>query len=146
LAERRHELTMRARDQAKRAREKRLLTAIRRLGMAIAPPVGQFCLRAGQDKLLVVAHSDGIKVKGGPVAGMPARFMPRVWDAEQGLDPVASRALLRAWASRKTGDEVRRAELQAELGVDDTGAMQLCRWMSCQARLRAVRMLLELGS
>ena len=146
LAERRHELTMRARDQAKRAREKRLLTATRRLGMAIAPPVGQFCLRAGQDKLLVVVHSDGIKVKGGPVAGMPARFMPRVWDAEQGLDPVASRALLRAWASRKTGDEVRRAEMQAELGVDDTGAMQMCRWMSCQARLRAVRMLLELGS
>lgn len=146
LAERRHELAMRARDQAKRAREERLLAATKRLAMAIAPPVGQFCLRVGQDSVLVVVDSDGTKVKGGPVAGMPARFMPRVWDAEQGLDPVASRALLRAWASRKTGDEERRAKMQVELGVDDVGAMQMCRWMSCQARLRAVRMLLELGS
>ncbi|MFT5582788.1 MAG: hypothetical protein ACI9VR_000364 [Cognaticolwellia sp.] len=146
LAERRHELAMRARDQAKRAREERLLAATKRLGMAISPPVGQFCLRAGQDSVIVVVDSDGTKVKGGPVAGMPARFMPRVWDSEQGLDPVASRALLRAWASRKTGDETRRAKMQTELGVDDVGAMQMCRWMSCQARLRAVRMLLELGS
>ena len=146
LAERRHELAMRARDQAKRAREERLLSATKRLGIAISPPVGQFCLRAGQDSVLVVVDSDGTKIKGGPVAGMPARFMPRVWDAEHGLDPVASRALLRAWASRKTGDETRRAKMQAELGVDDAGAMNLCRWLSCQARLRAVRMLLELGS
>lgn len=145
LAERRHELAMRARDQAKRAREERLLRATKRLGMAIPPPTGQFCLRAGKDKVLVVVDSDGAKVKGGPVAGMPARFMPRVWDAEQGLDPVASRALLRAWASRKTGDEARRSSIQLELGSDDAGAMRMCRWLSCQARLRAVRMLLELG-
>lgn len=145
LAERRHEITLRARDQARRDREQRLLESVARLGSALPPPEGSFCLRAGRDKVLVVAESRGGVIKGGPVAGVPARFMPRVWSAEQGLDPVASRALLRAWASRKTGDEQRRAQVQQSLGSQDQQARDLCRWLSCQARLRAVRMLLELG-
>ena len=145
LADRRHRLAMRSRLVTRRGDEARLLDLARRLQRAITPPAGKFCLRAGRDAVLVVADSDGRTVKGGPVASVDARFMPTVWTPDRGLDAVAARALMRAWATRARGDEERRASLMEELSGNDEDAQILCRWLSCQARLRAVRMLLELG-
>ncbi|HJN72674.1 MAG TPA: hypothetical protein QGF58_01955 [Myxococcota bacterium] len=145
LADRRHRLAMRRRIVARRGDEARLLSLARRLQTATQPPSGKFCLRAGHDSVLVVAESDGSTVKGGPVANIDARFMPTVWSADRGLDAVAARALMRGWATRTRGDEERRSALMVELTGTDARADVLCRWLSCQARLRAVRMLLELG-
>lgn len=145
LADRRHSLAMRRRDQARRDRESHLWSLVRRLSESLAPPTGSWCLRAGQDTVLIVAESDGVRVRGGPVAGVPSRFMPVVWSPEGGLDAIAARALLRGWATRRTGNEERRAQLQEQLGADDAGARAMCRWLSCQSRLRSVRLLLELG-
>jgi len=145
LADRRHRLAMRSRLVTRRGDEARLLQLAHRLQRATQPPVGKFCLRAGRDSVLVVAESDGTHIKGGPVASVDARFMPTVWSPERGLDAVAARALMRAWATRNRGDEDRRAELMSELTGTDPQADVLCRWLSCQARLRAVRMLLELA-
>lgn len=145
LADHRHRLAMRGRLVTRRGDEARLLTLARRLQKASEPPAGKFCLRAGRDSVLVVADSDGSTIKGGPVASVDARFMPTVWSPERGLDAVAARALMRAWATRTRGDEERRGEIMENLSGDDANADVLCRWLSCQARLRAVRMLLELG-
>ena len=146
LAERRHRLALRGRMLRRAAEEARLLRAVRRLADSIPPPRGTFCLRAGHDAVLVVADCDGERVRGGPVAGLPARFLPTVWSRQSGLEPTGTRALLRAWATRQRGDEDRRAEQAAELGHDDEQAQGLCRWLSAQSRLRAVRMLLELSA
>jgi len=146
LADRRHHLAVQARGVAKRGARARLLRATRALSSALAPPQGQVCLRAGHDPVLVVAESDGSAVRGGPVGGVPAAFLPHVWNQEDGLDASAARILLRAWATRARGDEARRAEIQDELGATDALAGGLCRWVSGQARLRALRMLMELGA
>ena len=107
------------------------------------PPSGTVCLRAGHDAVITVAESDGTTVRGGPVAGLPARFLPIIYTRAAGMDPSGCRALLRAWATRTRGDEARRAALQDELGTSDETAAALCRWMAGQARLRAFRLLLE---
>lgn len=146
LADRRHHLAVQARGVAKRGARARLLRATRALSAALPPPQGQVCLRAGHDPVLVVAESDGESVRGGPVGGVPPTFLPHVWNPEDGLDATAARVLLRAWATRARGDEDRRAEVQDDLGSDDALAGGLCRWVSGQARLRALRMLMELGA
>ena len=146
LAERRHRLAMRSRMLRRSAEEARLLRAVRRLEHSIPPPRGIFCLRAGHDQVLVVADCDGERIRGGPVAGLPARFLPTVWSRQGGLEPTGTRALLRAWATRQRGDEERRAVQAAALGHDDEQAQGLCRWLSAQSRLRSVRMLLELSA
>ncbi|MCB9761716.1 MAG: hypothetical protein H6739_17865 [Alphaproteobacteria bacterium] len=145
LADRRHRAAFRSKAWKRHADEARLLRLVRRLSDALPPPTGTFCLRAGHDAVMVVVESDGAVVRGGPVAGLPARFLPTVWGPDIGLDATTARALMRAWATRGRGDEARRKQVQAELGASDAKAHQLCRWLSAQARLRAVRMLLELG-
>lgn len=144
LADRRHRVAMRRRLVARRSDEARLLRLAHRLAQAVPPPEGRWCLRAGRDAVIVLAESDGKTVKGGPVAGVDARFLPTVW-GKDGLDAVGARALMRAWATRRRGDDERREGLQLQLGGQDAEADQLCAWLSCQARLRAVRLLLELG-
>ncbi|MCP4809323.1 MAG: hypothetical protein GY913_11905 [Proteobacteria bacterium] len=144
LADRRHRLAMRRRLVTRRSDEARLLRLAHRLADAVPPPEGRWCLRAGRDAVIVIAESDGTTVKGGPVAGIDARFLPTVW-GDQGLDAVGARALMRAWATRARGDEDKRGGLQTQLGGQDDEAAKLCGWLSCQARLRAVRLLLELG-
>ncbi len=146
LADRRHHLAMQARGVARRGARARLLRATRSLSAALPPPQAHVCLRAGHDPVVVVAESDGRSVRGGPVGGVPASFLPHVWSPEDGLDATAARVLLRAWATRARGDEPRRVELQEELGGTDELAGGLCRWVSGQARLRALRMLMELGA
>jgi hypothetical protein len=143
LADARHTLVLRARVQRRATARGRLLAAVRRLERALPPPAGTVCLRAGHDAVMVVAESDGEVVRGGPVAGVPARFLPVIYTRAAGLDPGGCRALLRAWATRTGGDEERRARIQAQLGADDAAAAALCRWLAGQARLRASRLLLE---
>lgn len=143
LADRRHRVALRARLVTRKADETELLRLARRLGAALPPPAGRWVLRAGNDAVMVLAESDGEKVRGGPVAGLDARFLPTVWSDDNGLDAVSARALMRAWATRRRGNEQRRAQLQGEIGADDDGAQALCRWLSAQSRLRAVRMLME---
>ena len=145
LAENRHHLLMRSRHVTARSGEARLLRAVRALGLALPPPKATVCLRAGMDSVLVVAESDGQSVKGGGLAALPIRFLPEIWSAQRGLDASASRMLLRSYATRKTGDEERREEVQRELGALDSQADQLCRWLSAQARLRSATKLLELS-
>jgi hypothetical protein len=145
LAENRHHLLMRSRHVSARAGEARLLRAVRALGTSLAPPVATVCLRAGLDSVLVVAESDGETVKGGGLAALPIRFLPEIWSARRGLDASASRMLLRSFATRKSGDEERRGEIQKALGASDIQASQLCRWLSAQARLRSASKLLELS-
>lgn len=146
LADTRHTLMMRARRQRRSTARGRLLAAIRGLERALPPPTGTFCLRAGHDAVITVATSDGAAVRGGPVAGLPAPFLPIIYTRAAGLDPSGCRALLRAWSTRGRGDEARRAGLQAELEASDTDAAALCRWLAGQARLRAFRLLLERSS
>lgn len=145
LAHNRHHMLMRSRHVNARQGEARLLRAVRALGQAVAPPVGTVCLRAGQDSVLVVAESDGQRVLGGGLAALPVRLLPEVWSPERGLDASASRMLLRSFATRRTGDEARRTEVQQELGATDEQADHLCRWLSAQARLRSSAKLLQLS-
>jgi len=146
LAATRHSLVMRARLQRRSTARGRLLAAIRRLERALPPPAGTVCLRAGHDAVITVAESDGVTVRGGPVAGLPARFLPIIYTRAAGLDPSGCRALLRAWATRARGDEERRVGLQSSLEATDDTAAALCRWLAGQARLRAFRLLLERSS
>ncbi len=143
LAEARHTIVLRRRRQRRLSGRSRLLAAVRALERALPPPAGTVCLRAGHDAVLVVAESDGERIRGGPVAGVPARFLPVLYTRAAGLDPTGCRALLRAWATRARGDEERRGRVQAELGATDEQAAALCRWIAGQARLRAFRLLLE---
>jgi len=146
LADTRHSLVLRARLQRRSTARGRLLAAIRGLERALPPPSGTVCLRAGHDAVITVAESDGATVRGGPVAGLPARFLPVIYTRAAGLDPSGCRALLRAWATRGRGDEARRVGLQASLSATDDTAAALCRWLAGQARLRAFRLLLERSS
>lgn len=145
LANNRHHMRMRSRHLSARQGEARLLRAVRRLGLALSPPIATVCLRAGQDGVLVVAQSDGQQVKGGGLAALPIRHLPIIWTAERGLDASASRMLLRSFATRRTGDESRRDSVQQELGATDEQADHLCRWLSAQARLRSAAKLLQLS-
>jgi hypothetical protein len=146
LADRRHHLAVQARSVARRGAHARLLRATRSLAAALQPPSGVFCLRAGHDPVLIIAKSDGRSVRGGPTGGVPAEFLPLVWSPETGLDAPAARVLLRAWATRTRGDEERRAAVQRQNNATDEKASALCRWISGEARLRALRMLMELGA
>ena len=146
LTDKRHQLRMRSRKVSRHNGEARLLRAVRALGQALPPPAGRVCLRAGHDAVMVVAESVDNQVRGGAVAGLPARHLPVIWSQESGLDAASSRVLLRAFATRTGGDEERRAAVQQELGSTDVLASQICRWLSAQARLRATRRLLELGT
>ncbi|MEC7242217.1 MAG: hypothetical protein VXW32_13370 [Myxococcota bacterium] len=145
LTERRHTLLMRSRHVHARQGEARLLRAVRSLALALPPPETTVCLRAGMDSVLVVAESDGLTVRGGGLAALPIRHLPEIWSPQRGLDASASRMLLRSFATRRTGDEARRSEVQRDLQSNDEEAEHLCRWLSAQARLRATTKLLELS-
>jgi hypothetical protein len=144
LTSSRHQLLMRSRMVNCRNGEARLLRAVKSLASALSPPSGQFCLKADEDGLMVVAMSDGERVTGGGVASIPAKFIPTVFSPDSGIDPSASRVLLRSWATRRSGDQELQAKVMEDLGGDDKGAEQLCIWLSAQSRLRAARKLLEL--
>ncbi len=139
----RHQLAVAGRKAHKQDRATRLAGTVRRLATTLAPPTGHFCLKASRDGVQVLAHSDGSTVRGGAAAGEAGRFLPVVYTPDQGLDAQAARFLMRAWATREIGDPLAREVAQATLQAEDSGAKQLMRWLSCMARLRSARLLLE---
>ena len=106
------------------------------------PPRGRFCLRADANGVLVLVESDGSCVRGGAAAELEAQFLPVLWRRDGDLDVQASRAVLRAWARRGDGDSARRAAASSALGTGEAGAAAIVRWLTGQARLRALRLVL----
>ncbi len=139
----RHQLAVAGRKAHQQDRATRLAGMVRRLTACMKPPTGRFCLKATQDGVQVRAESDGTTVRGGAAAGEAGRFLPVVYTPDQGLDAQAARFLMRAWATRKSGDPLAQEVVQATLGSEDDQAQGLMRWMSCMARLRSALMLLE---
>ena len=143
LLDARHRLWIAHRHQNRRERIGRLATAVRQLQQAMPPPQGRVCLRAQADGQLVIAHGDGLSLRGQATADPLTKDLHPVYTSGKGLRPGASRFLLRAWASRRKGDEDRRAEIQASLGAQDETASTMMRWLAGMARLRAAGLLLQ---
>jgi len=139
----RHQLAVSGRRAHQQDRATRLAGMVRRLTASMSPPAGRFCLKATSDGVQVIAESNGDTVRGGAAAGEAVRFLPVVYSPDQGLDAQAARFLLRAWATKDSGDALAREVAQATLGSEDAHALQLMRWLSCMARLRSARLLLE---
>jgi len=139
----RHHLAVAGRKAHQQDRATRLASMVRRLASAIAPPQGRFCLKTTSDGVQVIVESEGEVIRGGAAAGEAGRFLPVVYTPDQGLDAQAARFLLRAWATRDAGDPLAREVAQATLGATDEDAALLIRWLSCMARVRAARLLLE---
>lgn len=141
LGAERHRLVARRRRQGTLDRVTRLLLLVDRLGRAGPPPRVTGCLRAGRDGVLVLVDAAPDRVRGGPAAAPDPKWLPTAWTPER-ADTPALRALLRAWNTRRGGDEVRRAEVNRALGVDDEALDRLVRWLAAAGRLRADRLLL----
>jgi len=143
LLEQRHRLRIAARLAGRRGRTRRLTAATRALDRTLPPPRVHTCVRAAPDGVLVLVHSDGAVLRGGSSASASPDALPVVWTARRGLDAQAARVLLRAWATRGTGDEALRGLVQADLGTTDAATDQLLRWLRSRASLRRARLLLE---
>ena len=92
LAER-HRLSVAGRSTARMDRSTRLARAIRKLASVTAPPTGKFCLKAGEDGVLVIAESDAEVVRGGAATYVSeGRFLPIIYTQSQVsmLSPRAS--------------------------------------------------------
>jgi len=139
----RHALAQRAGRVGRQDRLTRLSVMVSRLRRAVPPPAMETCLRSDKHGVLVVARSDGTRVWGGTCTEARPATLPLVFDPDKGLVATASRPLLRAWATRKSGNEAMRAEVLADLGATDADAHALVRWLSGRARLRAATLLLR---
>ena len=117
LLQARHQLAVAGRMANQQDRATRLAGLVRRLAGSVKPPEGRFCLKATQDGVQVIAESDGVTVRGGAAAGEAGRFLPVVYTPDQGLDAQAARFLMRAWATRGSGDPLAREVAQATLGA-----------------------------
>ena len=127
-------------------RSTRLARAIRRLASLTTPPPGKFCLKAGQDGVLVIAESDGEVVRGGAATDVSeGRFLPIIYTQSQGLDAQSARFLMRSWAMRASGDVEVQAAHNADLGTTEEAASQLVRWLSAMARVRSASLILRAG-
>ncbi len=125
LLDQRHGLVRQHRMSTEGSRAARLRRSVRRLAAALPPPVTHARLPDG-----LWLWSDGATVRGGPSGtGSPAG-LARVWTRRDGVDPVASRTLLRA--ARQHGA--------------DPDAAPLVRWLAGQARLRRADRLLRAWS
>ena len=145
LAER-HRLSVAGRSTARMDRSTRLARAIRRLASLTTPPPGKFCLKAGQDGVLVIAESDGEVVRGGAATDVSeGRFLPIIYTQSQGLDAQSARFLMRSWAMRASGDVEVQAAHNADLGTTEEAASQLVRWLSAMARVRSASLILRAG-
>lgn len=141
LLDQRHRLVMASRRAGRRQRATRLAAATRALAATLGPPPGRACLRATSDGLLTIIDSDGRTVRGGVAARADTDQLPAVYSARTGLHPQAARSLMRAWATRSTGDEATRQAHQEQLGGTDQQADQLVRWLRAIAALRRASLL-----
>jgi hypothetical protein len=139
----RHDLVRQGRRTAEGSRATRLGRAVRRLIRSMAPPPVHACVRADTDGTLAIAWSDGSAVRGGTAAETRSDPLPLLWTAEDGLDPIATRALLRAWNQRDRGDSTRQAKVNRTLGASPEQAAALMGWLSGQSRLRRADRLLR---
>ena len=139
----RHALAQRASRVGRQDRLTRLSVMVARLRRAMPPPATETCLRSDKHGVLVVARSDGTRVWGGSSSEARPVNLPLVFDPDKGLIATASRPLLRAWATRRSGNETVRAEVLADLGSTEAHADALVRWLSGRARLRAATLLLR---
>lgn len=139
-ARHRIEVASRRRRRAGDLSALRLLT--RRLSAALPPPAGTFCLNAERSGVLILVESDGQRVRGGAAASPGARELPLLYTPDQGLDAQAARAIQRAWARRRQGDQEKISAVNALFGVTPASAEALMRWMAATSRLRALRLLI----
>jgi hypothetical protein len=155
LAER-HALFRRGRRRGHLSRNVRLHSLVQRLSHLVPPPGGRCVLRAAEDGVLALVESTAGCVRGGLMADFQPtrdvsdagerpsrRWLPPVWDPESGLDALAARTLMRAWARRDSGQPERCREAQQRWGGDEASGERLVRWLAAQCRLRAIRLLLE---
>ena len=142
LMQQRHSLALVRRHQTKATRVARLARLVRALEQSLPPPVARACLRAGDDGLLALIDCDGEHIRGGTAADPDPRRLPLVWTRPTGVEVQRARWLLRAWATRTTGDPIMRDEAQRELGGDDSRTALLLRWLQATLRLRSARLLL----
>lgn len=142
LMHQRHSLALLRRHQTKATRVARLARLVRALEQSLPPPVVRGCLRAGEDGLLALIDGDGEHIRGGTAADPDPRRLPLVWTRPTGVEVQRARWLLRAWATRTTGDPILRDEAQRALGGDDNRTALLMRWLQAALRLRSARLLL----
>jgi len=130
LARERHALIRRARQLGATSGRLRLQGLAARLHAAMPPPRAQGALAVDADGHALSVESDGVEVTGTRAGAAsdpkPARF---VVAGPEGLDPVAARALLRAWAARTAPNE-------------DSALDALMRWLAAASRLRVDRLVL----
>ncbi len=144
LLSERHRLCVAGRSTARMDRAARLSRAIRSLSQHADPPIGKFCLRSGQDGVIVIAESDGEIVRGGATADLSeGRFLPIIYSKAQGLDAQSARFLMRSWAMRGDGDPDAQASHNETLGSRTSDAERLVRWLSAMARLRSATLILR---
>lgn len=129
LASEHHALVRRARALGAASGRARLRRLAGRLDALVPPPRARGCVALDDDGVALLVESDGACVRGARelvAAGSPSAPFG-VWGPD-GLDPVAARLLLRAWARREGGAE------------PDVAA--LMRWLAAASRLRVDRMVL----
>ena len=143
LAWLRHQLVRSRRSHTRGHRLGGLSRLLRRLEQVQAPPLGIACLATlGHDQQVLV-ESDGRVLRGGPVVAGHPRDLPLVWSADGGLDPVAGRLLLRAWAQCQGADRAAADAIQAALGPRAVAPTHFVRWLKAARRLRSGRLLLD---
>jgi hypothetical protein len=146
LAWLRHQLVRSRRHHTRGSRIGRLSRLLRRLDGIQVPPVGSACLGINATGLAVCVESDGQQLRGGAREADSCAPLPVVWSPDQGLDPVASRILVRAWSACR-GDAKRQAdEVHRKLGATAVAPMLFVRWLRAARQLRSARLLLNAES
>ena len=98
---------------------------------------GKFCLKAGQDGVLVITEATARSFAAAQPRRQRGHFLPIIYTQSQGLDAQSARFLMRSWAMRASGDvEVR---LHTTLTSEPPKRLQvrLVRWLSAMARVRS---------
>ncbi len=133
LASEHHALVRRARALGAASGRARLRRLAARLEASVAPPRARGCVAVDTDGVALLVESDGRTVRGARDLGTtaPPTSGFGVW-GPAGLDPVAARVLLRAWARREASDPA----------DPDPALAALMRWLAAASRLRVDRMVL----
>ncbi len=146
LAWLRHQLVRSRRHRTRGGRIGRLSRLLRRLNDVQAPPVGCACLGIDSAGREVHVESDGERLRGGARELGTHANLPVVWSSAHGLDPVASRILVRVWSGCRGDDKERAARAHDELGVNAVDPLFFVRWLRAARRLRSARLLLNAES
>ena len=121
------------------------------LSTAMAPPKGTACVKVSNNGVSTLIHSDGQSIFGGQSQNLDTTALNEVYSHSSGLNASASRALLRAWALKDSGDETKRISVNQQLSTisednNDDLAANFVRWLSAMNRLRAAKLLIAAGS